>query len=176
MNQREKCDAWSPKSEVPSKGWPSWVTTGIALVAIVVVVVLVVGGVRACMKHRAKIDAQIHSMGERELWVFRGSGVFVDLESRDSATKDVVVVGATNADVETRVRVSSVDNIAVEYRADGKDFATTRLIGWMPDGTAEGAVILVPANDKGYYEEARREVHARHSSYENCPTCNPGKK
>ncbi len=130
---------------------------------------------------RTENEARIRGMSENELWVFVCSGIFLQSAPQRLASKDVVLLGMTSASVEARVRVSSVDNVTVKYRTDGKDFPTIQLTGSIVRdfaGTpvsADGAVVLVPGNNLRYYESFGREVHNLHASYENCPTCNPGK-
>ncbi|GEM_PF-7046801 len=169
---------WYVEKGDKPKSWPSWVTAGIAIVAIVVAAVLVVGVVRYAARCGDEVKAKIHGMAGNELWVFVRDPIFDDdEESRHPTAKEVMVHGETNADVEVQVRVPSADNVTVEYRTDGKDFATIRLAGWTGNGTADAAVFLIPGNDRGRYEYVRREVHRLHvPSYENCPICNPGKQ
>lgn len=161
---------------MPSKCWPSWVNTCIAIAAFVVAGVLVVGVVRRAGQCGDEVGVKVYILAENELKVGHW-GVFVDDRDAHLAAREVMVHGWDETGAEVRVLVSSVDNITVEYHTDGKDFVTIKLIGYVANGVAEGAVILVPTDDNhGYYERVRREVHAMHSAYANCPRCNPGKK
>lgn len=181
MSQREKRDAYSAKSETKpgiksSKGWPMWLVGIIVSACVAGLGAGIAWSVDACNANIRERIARRQSLSENELGIYEGSGIFEREQYARPMAREVMVQGWNREGEEMKVLVPSIDNITVGYRVDGKNFPTIKLTGHVANGAAEGAVILVPANDTSYYEEARREVHAKHASYENCPKCNPSKK
>lgn len=124
--------------------------------AITTVLVACFFGFRAISAENERRRTEIRSMGENELYVDSDVHVFYHQTGYVPPPATIQMLGASSKNDHCVVLIATADNITVERRADGKSHRSFRLTGNIGrDGngeivSAEGAVILVPANDDSY--------------------------
>lgn len=133
-----------------------WLACAFILIAAMSGIVVLHG---AAVREEAVVQSQIRSMGEGELYIRENKHVFYHQYHQSGCTSTLMgikMLGATSTDDHCVVFVASADNVTVERRTDGKPFRTFRLTGNIVRDasnnpvSAEGAVILVPADDASY--------------------------